>query len=444
MNWRLPRVVNSFLIWFIVILALNQIIHFVVFRFYVLKAPSEVFADLVMTVNDAVQQIYTKEGHEGIKRLKTTAHSRGSTFDVMRPPQDMPLEMSFQPASRNIQKFIQESTNGQTVLKISQNPEVTFWLTNVHQPDLAIKFQHKGQPVVVQYIAASAITILAISMLAAWWISRRLIKPLHDLSDQADKLRLGKELEKIHIDIKSAPPEINALANSFNEMHSELNRTIHDREQLLAAVTHDLRTPLSRLHIALDMMESSNPKAVNAMQGDIEEMRTILEQFVELAKLDAEVAEPWVRGDLKTFVGNIRDQYRRAGVNLRTVLGEAEVLMDYKPLALTRLVYNLIDNACRHGAGTIEISVSQRGEDISLTVSNPVHGNQLGTGLTEALTDDCSKNHPNGLGLRIARQFARVHHAKLEEYTDQGIKKFTLNFKTQILTPNNFTNAQEL
>jgi signal transduction histidine kinase len=141
-----------------------------------------------------------------------------------------------------------------------------------------------------------------------------------------------------------------------------------------------------------------------------------------------------VEGNLNVFIGQLRDQYRRAGVNLRTVLDESPVYVRYKPVALTRLLYNLVDNGCRHGTGSIEITVCRDRTDVLLSVRNPVLGNPLGTGLTEALSGDAQQTKTSGLGLSIVRQFAQVHQAGLEESLEEGIKTFTLRFKGRDLT----------
>lgn len=429
MRLRNLRILNSFLLWFIVILLANYILLFAALRLWILKAPIEVIADMALTVNDATHLIYKNQGTEGLAELKSAAAERNSTFNTVQPDIDHEMRFIPFPGPRYLIKMIDEITEGTVSLHFSNNPSTTFWLTDKRHTEFVTQFQHKGQPFLLAFFIASFMTVFAISLLAAWWISRRLIGPLEDLSKQAGQLTDNKKISAIQLHQKNPPSEIAALANSLNAMREELDRTIKERESLLAHVTHDLRTPLSRLQIALDMMESSNPSAVQAMHGDIDEMKTILEQFVELSKLDAEVNEAWTEGDLNILVGQIRDQYRRAGVNLRTVLDENPVHLRYKPVALTRLLYNLIDNGCRHGSGSIEISVSRDGSDVLLYVRNPILGDHQGTGLTEAFNSDSQRTPTTGLGLSIVRQFAQVHQAELEESLENGVKTFMLRFK---------------
>ena len=430
MAFQLPqrRILSSFWLWFVAILIINQLLLFVAIRFFLIKPPAEIFADSLLMMSDAIHQIRKAEGEKGLDELKLKTKTYSSTVEIVNKLPEKQEATPWYPGMRVIQSFITEKSAGKLSVDFEPNPGLSIWLANADYPGLILKFAYKGQPFTRNYLGWTLLLTMTLSSLAAWWIARRITKPLYQLSDQAHNLVTGTELNAIKID-SNASPEIQALTKALNDMRSELDRTINDREQLLASITHDLRTPLSRLQIALDMLEPTSSDAVKPIQEDVSEMRTILEQFVELAKLDAEVSEPWVENDLNAFIGKIRDQYRRVGINLRTVLDEHPVILVYKPIALTRLLYNLVDNACRHGAGSIEISVKREGSDVLLEVRNPIYGEQPGTGLTQALAEDAGKIATTGLGLRIVQQFAQVHHAELEERQDDGFKTFTLRFK---------------
>lgn len=441
MRWRNSKIINSFLLWFIVILLANYILLFAALQLWILKAPIEVIADMALTVNDATHLIYKNQGTQGLAELKAAADARKSTFDTVQPDTDHEIHFIPLPGPRSLIKMIDGITAGTVSLHFSNNPSTTFWLKDQRHTEFVTQFQHKGQPFLLAFFITSFITVFSISLLAARWIARRLTGPLEDLSTQARQLAHDKNVSSIQLHQKNPPAEIAELAKALNDMREQLDRTIKERELLLAHVTHDLRTPLSRLQIALDMMEPSNPRAVQAMHGDVQEMRSILEQFVELNKLDAEVNEPWIVGDLNIFIAQIRDQYRRAGVNLRTLLDESPVPVCYKPVALTRLLYNLIDNGCRHGTGCVEITVGRDGADVLLYVRNPVLEDHQGIGLTEALCGDSQITKTTGLGLSIVRQFAQVHQAELEESREGDIKTFMLRFKAAT-SDSPFTNAQ--
>lgn len=443
MGFQLPQrqIFSSFWLWFVVILIINQLLLFVAIRFFLIKPPAEIFADSLLIMNDAIHQIRSAQGDKGLDELALKAKNYNSTIELVRELPKKYEGTPWYPGIGVIQNFITKKSDGKLSVDFEPNPGLSIWLSNTDDPNLILKFSYKGQPFTRNYLGWVLLLTMVLSSLAAWWIARRITRPLYKLSDQAHNLITNTEFNAIRID-PNASPEIKILTKALNHMGSELDRTINDRENLLAAVTHDLRTPLSRLQIALEMLEPIQPEAIKATLEDLSEMRMILEQFVELSKLDTEINESWSQEDLNIFIGKIRDQYRRVGVNLYTVLEDRPVYLFCKPIALTRLLYNLVDNACRHGAGSIEISVTCEDQNILLRVRNQINGIQQETGLTHALSENSGKITSTGLGLRIIHKFAQVHHAELEEQQENGIITFTLRFKAAPLE--SITSAQEL
>jgi len=423
------RIFSSFWLWFVVILIANQLLLFVAIRFFLLRGSAEIFADSLLMMNDAVHQIRLDEGDKGIDKLALKAKSYNSTVELVDKVPEKNASVHWYPGISLIQDFITAKSNGKLSVDFKPDPDLLIWLSNSDYPGLILKFSYNGQPFTRNYLGWAVLLTMLLSTLAAWWIARRITSPLYQLSDQAQSLVASKEFNLIKIDPK-ASPEIKTLTGAINDMRSELDRTINDRENLLAAVTHDLRTPLSRLQIALEMLEPSQPEAIKSSLEDVSEIRMILEQFVELSKLNVETNESWSLEDLNSFVGKIRDQYRRVGVNVRAILEESPALFYCKPIALTRLLYNLVDNAYRHGVGSIEVSVIRENQNILLRVSNHINNPQQETGLTQAFAENTGKIPVTGLGLRIIRQFAKVHHAELEESQENSIKTFTLRFKS--------------
>ncbi len=213
-------------------------------------------------------------------------------------------------------------------------------------------------------------------------------------------------------------------------MRAALDQMINEREQLLANITHDLRTPLSRLSIGLELVKNKSPQSTEAMLGDVSEMGTLLDQFVELSKLNQEIDEAWVSGQLNECVTDIRDKYRRAGIEIEFTPAHGPTLIRYKPTALARLMYNLIDNAIRHGTGSVRVEVSHSDEHhVSLIVMNSVTpGYNKATGLTQSFHAQANKNLA-GLGLKIIRQFTKVHGATLRESFIGSTRICTVKFK---------------
>ncbi len=214
-------------------------------------------------------------------------------------------------------------------------------------------------------------------------------------------------------------------------MRSSLDKVLSDREQILASVTHDVRTPLSRLNIALDLMVNQGSKDVEFMKSDVAEMSNILEQFVESSKLEIEAGEPWQIGNINTFVREVRNKYLRAHVAITLQTTSEKINILYKPLALTRLLYNLIDNAYRYGTGDIDIQVDANEKNVWVQISNPINVDLPDTTVFR-VTPQQEGRKLAGLGLKIAKQFADVHEAELSESTIDGVKTYTIRFSRAI------------
>lgn len=425
------RVVSSFLLWFIALLIASYVALFISVRFLILKPNAELIGDLLISLNDAVIELSRsdKTHLENLQNLYAERHTQTQILGSLPDPGN--ADDVWYPGIRALQNFIHTESQGTLTFRLIKKPHHVFQLFDSSHPDHTLQFTPSTPPFAKTFPIIAICVILFTCAIAAWLISRRLTMPLVTLAAQAKRLQTEKNAGAIVFDEKNTLPEIASLARSLNEMRSELDRTIRDRENLLAAVTHDLRTPLSRLQIALDILEGNHTGATPPLLEDVGEMRRILDQFVELGKLNEEVDEPWSEGDLNQFIRRIRDQYRRAGVNLRTQLPAKPVVIAYKPIGLTRLLYNLVDNACRHGDGNVQVTVSRDQDVVILTVSNKTLGVDQGTGLTQALAEQSGRLPTTGLGLKIARQFAEVHKAQLEESDADGIKFFSLRFNAK-------------
>lgn len=334
------------------------------------------------------------------------------------------------PSAQLVKDEVERLSNGRLFLAYESSPTSTFWILDNNDPKNNLKIWQGQNLFAFQYILWVISIIFLVSAVSAYWIAGKITRPLSDLSEQANKLALGKELHRIEVGENSAP-EIQTLVSALNSMRSSLDKVLSDREQILASVTHDVRTPLSRLNIALDLMVNQGSKDVEFMKSDVAEMSNILEQFVESSKLEIEAGEPWQIGNINTFVREVRNKYLRAHVAITLQTTSEKINILYKPLALTRLLYNLIDNAYRYGTGDIDIQVDANEKNVWVQISNPINVDLPDTTVFR-VTPQQEGRKLAGLGLKIAKQFADVHEAELSESTIDGVKTYTIRFSRAI------------
>jgi len=214
---------------------------------------------------------------------------------------------------------------------------------------------------------------------------------------------------------ESGPSEIVNLNRGFNQMLASLHQNEQDRAVLLAGVSHDLRTPLARLRLGLEV-GAHDEQARQAMVDDIEEIDKIIDQFLDFARDGHET--PVEPVDVNALISALVERYARAG---QAVLFRRAELprLPLRATAFSRLVANLIDNALRHGAPPIEVAAAlERGRVV-------VEVRDCGPGIppeqVERLKRPFTRGDPArsgvagaGLGLAIVERIARLHSGTLE------------------------------
>ena len=148
---------------------------------------------------------------------------------------------------------------------------------------------------------------LALSLIAAYFIVRSLGRALRALTAAAAEIGKGKHPVPL---AESGPAELAMLAHAFNQMSQDLSRLDEDRALILAGVSHDLRTPLSRLRLGIEMSEG-DAQMKDGMSADIEEMDRIIGQFLDFARTDG--CEPMEDLNLATVAAEIVERFRTLG-----------------------------------------------------------------------------------------------------------------------------------
>lgn len=254
------------------------------------------------------------------------------------------------------------------------------------------------------------LVVLALLLAAAYVFARFLARPLRELTGAVDRVGRGETPPPLP---ESGPSEIAAVNRGFNAMLANLRQIERDRAVLLAGVSHDLRTPLSRLRLGIEL--GTRDEGTRAgMVADIEEMDRIIGQFLDFARDDATTAlEP---ADLNAIVGACIERYVNAGQPVTFAPGNIPRL-PLKPTAISRLVANLVDNALAYGAPPVEVTTSRSGDSIVLDVDDlgdgipPDQVERLKQPFTRASVararDDGAAGA--GLGLAIVDRIARIH-----------------------------------
>jgi two-component system osmolarity sensor histidine kinase EnvZ len=223
---------------------------------------------------------------------------------------------------------------------------------------------------------------------------------------------IGQDIDSI--DIKpSGPKEIQAVSLAMNKMRADLDSMVKKQKFLLAGISHDLRTPLTRIHIATKILVPDANGFTEGINADIEEMNGVLHRFIELTRFNIEETELWQVGDIAPLIREVAEKYHRSKTELILSLVPTPPLR-YKPMALQRYLYNLINNSIKYGGCNITISTQAIGDEVVLSVSDQGPGFPLSVSELMNYSDlDRDNKAFNGLGLRIVQLIAKLHEAEL-------------------------------
>jgi two-component system, OmpR family, osmolarity sensor histidine kinase EnvZ len=253
---------------------------------------------------------------------------------------------------------------------------------------------------------------LAVLLAAAYFFARYLSRPLRQLNDAVANVGEGKLPPPLP---DTGPSEIASLNRAFNQMLANLHRAEEDRALLLAGVSHDLRTPLARLRLGIEV-GAQDESTREGMIDDIVEMDKIIGQFLEFARDNRDA--PLEKRDLNEIVASAVERYQKAGNDVRFDRGEIP-LLQLRSTSVSRLIANLIDNALRYGAPPVDVVTRMDGGSAILDVFD--RGPGIAPGEVERLKRPFTRGEPArsggagaGLGLAIVERIARLHGATFE------------------------------
>ncbi len=269
----------------------------------------------------------------------------------------------------------------------------------------------------VMWMVGSSLVLLAVATL----FLRNQVKSLRRLAAAADSFGKGHHVPFFKIE---GAVEIRRAAVAFLTMRDRIQRQIRQRTQMLAGVSHDLRTPLTRMKLALEML--GDDAVVDELKSDVAEMEHMVFGYLDFVR--GEGTEAPVESDLSLLLEEVAAAARREGTEL-LLAPPAEYLLPVRPNALKRCLVNLISNARRHG------------DHVWLTTAPDDHGIDIlvdddGPGIAPADRDrvfrafvrlDPSRNPSTGgvgLGMTIARDVARSHggDVRLETSPQGGLR----------------------
>jgi signal transduction histidine kinase len=256
-------------------------------------------------------------------------------------------------------------------------------------------------------MAIMGLIVLAVSA----WAVRRVTAPLGSLAGAAE--RLGKDVGAAPLQMRGTT-EMRQASRAFNEMQERLRRLVENRTRMLAAISHDLRTPLALLRLRAESAESAEDR--DKMLATIAEMDDMIGATLAYAR-DETKAVPRRRIDLSALLASVVDDRADAGLPV-AMEPSAPVILECQPAALKRVLANLLDNAVKYGERA-RAAIRTTSETVEITIDD------AGPGLPEQELErvfqpfyrmEGSRSRETGgigLGLTIALSIVRAHGGEL-------------------------------
>ncbi len=359
---------------------------------------------------------YARPGHEA--DLVRSLSSRGVRFDLVRQPP--PCDAHNAASRRYARSFAQRLEVSPTRVRVCIHPEPARTAHGPSRMAVAVAFRRDdGRWLDIRrrlpsptgdWAARSLRNILitlAIMLVMVIVTTRRFTRPLRELAVAAERFGRGEKIEPV---AERGSDEIKRSIVEFNRMRERIERFVAGRTRLVAALAHDLRTPITALRLRLEFLpDDDNTRAMNATLDDLIHMSEATLEFMR-EETNTETAR---RMDLTALIDALCEDYRAADRPV-TFACDAQVTLVCRPVAIRRALRNVIDNALAYGE-VAQVSLTGGPEQVVIEVAD--HGPGIKTADMDSVFDafvrlETSRSRETGgagLGLSIVRSVIRAH-----------------------------------
>ncbi len=285
---------------------------------------------------------------------------------------------------------------------------------------LTIDVTPRGVMPIAAWLPYVFIFQMMLLIICVWFAVRLAVRPLSDFAAAADALDPNKKTDAIP---ERGPAEVVRTTRAFNAMRERIAQYLEERVQILAAISHDLQTPITRMRLRADMSDETEDK--RKLVKDLREIEQLVQDGIAYARSTHGRGEKSSRIDLSSFIDSVAYDYQDTGKNV-AVSGAVTGTALTKPHALRRILTNFIDNAVKFsGEAAITVERLQAG-DLLITVLDHGPGipdDKLAAAMQPFYRLEHSRNRETGgtgLGLAIAQQLAGAIGGTVRLYNRSG------------------------
>ncbi len=392
-----------------ILLIISQIISFVTVQHFVVDKKNRT---IMYLVTNQIKLQYLGAENDIPKNL-SVGFSETTELELfwinggMRP--DGLVDAEPHPAfTKAATEFLGEGTE----VRLELSDRVYVWVNEPGHPKYWIRMpigeQDASAP--ISLIIFSTV-ILFLSLAGAWLLVKQLHRPLKRLAFAAREIGRGDYPGKLK---ETGPQELVAVTSAFNQMAADVHQLEEDRTLLLAGISHDLRTPITRIRLSCEFLSDADEELKQGLIDDTQDMDDIIDQFIGYVRYGSE--ERKELGDINELIEQVVLAAQKQHEGIEMLLSEVPQC-NFKPLAMKRLFSNLIENAFRYGKAPVIVTTFSDEESIKVSVRD--HGQGIVDLDRERLFqpfargDKARGGKGSGLGLAIVQRIAEMHGGEI-------------------------------
>ncbi len=394
------------------LLFVNQVVSYISFALYVIE-PNQQQINQLLAKQVRVVFIDIKDARISPKMAE--AFHRETGIGVYRESQALKLGLGSAGYYPYRSDQMSALLGGSAEVRISQGDEYLFWIRPPQAPNLWVKIPLLGLEEANFSPLIFFLGIIGVLSVAGGWLFvRQLNRPLKSLQHAAEDVGRGDFPEPL---IEHGTSEIMAVTQAFNHMSKGIKQLEDDRNLLMAGISHDLRTPLTRIRLASEMMSEQDDFLKEGIENDIDDMNNIIDQFIDYIRHDSK--DKAVLGDLNVLIEEVVSVEIPANRSVNLITHECPKI-PLRHVAVKRALANLIQNALRYTEGDIEIfsGVDKRKGFAYFMVCDQGEGipeadiERLFLPFTQG--DKARGTEGSGLGLAIIKRIVDTHGGRVE------------------------------
>lgn len=329
------------------LLLINQVVSYLSVAIYVIKPNLEQINQLLAK---QVKVVFIDGGNSKFSPALAEAFHQETGIGVYRENDALMLGLAEAAHYPYLSLQMSELLDGEAEVRISQGDEYLFWIRPPQAPSLWVKIPLHGLDEASFYPLIFYLVLIGVLSVAGGWLFiRQLNRPLKALQRAAIDVGKGHFPEPL---TEQGSSEVTAVTRAFNHMSKGIKQLEADRSLLMAGISHDLRTPLTRIRLASEMMSENEDYLKDGIEKDIDDMNAIIDQFIDYIRHD--MMETSELANLNQMINEVIDHEAVDGRNIEQELGdEVEIPMVYA--AMKRVLANLIQNAFKYSDGGIKV-----------------------------------------------------------------------------------------